>query len=264
MFKHHWPELYTGPWIVTGNVAKVKVLHELHRLISKEPKLSILDVGCVGLQPLEFWLPLLTSAAGSFQLTGVDVQGIDKAEQMVAQRGWKDYVTLRHGSGYELSALYAPESFTVVIATQVLEHVARLPLFMQQVATVMAHGAEGFFTIDSAHYQSRYDWRFPVRFIKNLGKKGLSFLGYEKHYDLPWMDHEVVRICEQAGLKVIECRYYNLNPIKFIHNHIIARDGKNTFIKLWFDLEELINESNTMSHQIKHFFMALYVHVAKP
>jgi hypothetical protein len=26
MSKDYWPELYTGPWIVTGNVAKVKVV----------------------------------------------------------------------------------------------------------------------------------------------------------------------------------------------------------------------------------------------
>lgn len=263
MFKHHWPELYTRSWIVSGNVAKVKVLHELHRIISNESKPSILDVGCVGLQPLEFWLPLLNSSAGAFHLTGVDVQGIDKAEQIVEQQGYKEHVTLRHGSGYELSMLYAPESFDVVTATQVLEHVARLPLFMRQVAIVMRHGAEGFFTIDSAHYQSRFDRRFPVRLIKNLGKKGLSLLGYENHYDLPWMDHEVVSICERAGLKVIECRYYNLDPLKFIHNHIIPRDRKNAFMKLWLDLEEFINESDTVSEQIKHLCMALYVHVAK-
>jgi hypothetical protein len=26
MSKDYWPELYTGPWIVTGNVAKLKVV----------------------------------------------------------------------------------------------------------------------------------------------------------------------------------------------------------------------------------------------
>jgi hypothetical protein len=49
MSKHHWPELYTGLWTVTGNVAKVKVLHELHQLIAQGPARSILDIGIVGL-----------------------------------------------------------------------------------------------------------------------------------------------------------------------------------------------------------------------
>jgi hypothetical protein len=73
-----WLEIYTGPHIVTGNVAKVKVLHELHHLILNRPTLSILDVGCVGLQPLEFWEPLLASYASHFRHTGIDIQGIKR------------------------------------------------------------------------------------------------------------------------------------------------------------------------------------------
>jgi 2-polyprenyl-3-methyl-5-hydroxy-6-metoxy-1,4-benzoquinol methylase len=264
MSKHDSLELYTSPLIVTGNVAKVKVLHELQRLIANGAAASILDIGIVGPQPLEFWQPLLESYPAQFHLTGVDVWGIENARQVVEQRGWTEQVTLHQGSGYALDKIFTPETFDLVVATQVLEHVARLPLFIQQVATVMRNGAEGFFTIDSAHYQSRFDWRFPVRLVKNLAKKGLSVLGHEKHYDLPWMDHEIVRTCERAGLKIIECCYYNLNPIKFIHNHVIPRDRKNTFMRLWFDLEEFLNDDVTIANQIKHLCMALYIHVAKP
>jgi 2-polyprenyl-3-methyl-5-hydroxy-6-metoxy-1,4-benzoquinol methylase len=263
MPKRHWPELYVGPWIVTGNVAKVKVLHELQRLIVNRLATSILDIGIVGPQPLEFWQALLDSYPTRFHLTGVDVCGIDRARQVVEQRGWEQHVTLSQGSGYALHELFAPESFDLVVATQVLEHVARLPLFLGQVVGVMRRGAEGFFTIDSAHYRSRFDIRFPAHLAKNLLKKGLSLFGNERHYDLPWMDHEVISICEHAGLQIIECRYYNLDPIKLIHNHIISNDRKNTFMKLWFSLEEIINDDETISRQLKRLFMALYLHVVK-
>jgi 2-polyprenyl-3-methyl-5-hydroxy-6-metoxy-1,4-benzoquinol methylase len=263
MSKHHWPELYTGSWIVGGNLAKVKALHELQHLIANGSATSILDIGIVGPQPLEFWEPLLESYPTQFHLTGIDVWGIDKARQVVEQHGWEKQVTLQQGSGYTLDELFGPTSFDSVVAMQVLEHIAQLPLFIQQVATVMHSGAQGFFAIDSAHYQSRFDVKAPVRLAKNLAKKGLSLLGYERHYDLPYLDHEVVRTCERAGLKVISCRYYNLHPIKSIHNHVVPSDRKNAFLKLWFDLEEFLNETDMISGRIKHLFMRLYIHVSK-
>src|SRR5262245_21847333 len=259
----YWDKFYTGPWIVGGNVAKVKVIHELQRLIANGSAPSILDIGIVGPQPLEFWEPLLEGYPSRFHLTGIDVWGIDKARQVVEQHGWEKQVTLRQGSGYTLHELFAPESFDLVVATQVLEHIAQLPRFIQQVAAVMRGGAQGFFAIDSAHYQSRYDVKDPVRLAKNLAKKSLSLLGFERHYDLPWLDHELVRAFERAGLKDVECRYYNLHPIKFIHNHVVPNDRKNAFLKLWFGLEELINEIDVVSGHIKHLFMGLYIHVAK-
>jgi 2-polyprenyl-3-methyl-5-hydroxy-6-metoxy-1,4-benzoquinol methylase len=259
----YWHDLYTGPWIVGGNVAKVKVVHELQHLIANGTASSILDIGIVGPQPLEFWEPLLEGYSAQFHLTGIDVWGIDKARQVVEQHGWEKQVTLQQGSGYALQEIFGPKSFDLVVAMQVLEHIAQLPRFIQQVATVMHSGAHGFFTIDSAHYQSRFDIKAPVHLAKNLAKKSLSIFGYEKHYDLPWFDHEVVRTCKLAGLEVVDCRYYNLHPIKFIHNHVVPNDRKNAFLKLWFDLEEFLNEIDMVSGCIKHLFMGLYIHVSK-
>jgi 2-polyprenyl-3-methyl-5-hydroxy-6-metoxy-1,4-benzoquinol methylase len=188
----YWDELYTGPWIVGGNVAKVKVIHELQRLIANRSATSILDIGIVGPQPLEFWEPLLEGYPSQFHLTGIDVWGIDKARRVVEQHGWEEQVTLQQGSGYTLQEIFDPESFDLIIAMQVLENIAQLPRFIQQVATVMRSGGQGFFAIDSAHYQSRFDVKDPVRMAKNLVKKCLGLLGNERHYDLPWLDHEVV------------------------------------------------------------------------
>ena len=130
MAGYRWPELYTGPWIVTGNVAKVKVLHELHALMFGGSTQAILDIGCVGPKPFEIWEPLLTSYTSHFHLTGIDKFGIERAQQVVQRHGWSGRVILRQAKGYNLSELFERESFNVVIATQVLEHIARLPLFM--------------------------------------------------------------------------------------------------------------------------------------
>ena len=135
-------------------------------------------------------------------------------------------VVLQQGSGYKLKEIFAPQSYDIVTANQALEHIARLPLFMNQVAAVLRSNGQAYFTVDSAHWRSRFDPREPVRLLKNLVKKGLSLTRYERHYDLPWEDTEVEAACRQGGLKVVECGYYNLAPLKFIHNHIIPSGQK--------------------------------------
>jgi cyclopropane fatty-acyl-phospholipid synthase-like methyltransferase len=257
-----WLELYEGPWTVTGNAAKAKVQQELWRLLSMHANLRILDVGCVGLAPLEFWEPLL--GRYSFHLTGVDVRGVERAERIVRERGWEKQVTLLEGSGYRLKAIFTAGSFDVVVATQVLEHVARLPSFLEQVAAVLRRNGEVFLTGDSAHWQSRYDRRMPVRMIKNVVKKGLSLLGYEYHYDLPWSDREVVIACQRAGLDVVACRYYNLAPLKFLHNRIVTEERKNVLLRAWLELEELLNDDDAVRGQARHLFMGIYVHARRP
>jgi hypothetical protein len=117
--------------------------------------------------------------------------------------------------------------------------------------------------VDSAHWRSRFDLREPGRLVKNLIKKGLSWLGNERHYDLPWFDQELTAICKQEGLEIVNCGYYNLAPLKFIHNHIIPTNQKNSFMRLWFELEEFLNEEEAVREQVKHLFLALYLHVRK-
>jgi SAM-dependent methyltransferase len=264
MSNDQWQELYTARRVLTGNAGKVKVLHKLHHLTANGSTPSILDIGPIGLQPLEFWEPLLVEPGSHFHLTGVDVKDVGPAESMVLRRGWNDKVRLLQGSGYHLADLFAPQSFDLVTAMQVLEHIARLPLFMQQVAAVLRSGGEGFFVVDSAHWLGRFDSRELTRLMKNMVKKGLSFFRYERHYDLPWLDHEVASACRQAGLEIVESRYYNLSPLKFIHNHIVPTERKNSFMRLWMELEEFLNEDEVVREKSKRFFLGLYVHLRKP
>ncbi len=222
----------------------------------------MLDIGCVGPTPFQFWEPLL-STNDNFHLTGIDVQGIEQAREIVIKRNWQNRVDLLEGSGYTLTKLFAKESFDVVVATQVLEHVARLPEFINQVAVILKSSGNAFFTLDSAHWRARYDLRYPVRLAKNVIKKGWSLLGNESHYDLPWSDYEVINACQQAGLQSIECRYYNLQPIKLLHNRIILPKQRNELMKFWFDFEEWLNESEQVRTMGRHLFLGIYIHIRK-
>jgi SAM-dependent methyltransferase len=260
--RNPWTELFDGTWVVTGNVAKARAIEELHHLLDAHPDADVIDVGVVGMRPLEFWEPLLLTHP-SLRVTGVDVADIERARVVADQRGWGDRVSLLHGSGYALAELFPPASFNVLVATQVLEHVSRLPLFMRQVGAVLRSGGQAFFTVDSAHFRSRFDPRYPLRLAKNLVKKGLSFVGDERHYDLPWLDREVASAAERAGLEVQVCNYYNLAPLKLIHNRLVPTEDKNAVLRRWLELEEALNESERVRLAARHMFSALYFQVTK-
>jgi 2-polyprenyl-3-methyl-5-hydroxy-6-metoxy-1,4-benzoquinol methylase len=263
MSKKSWSEIFADSGVLTGNVAKVKVLEKLHNHIADASELEILDIGCIGPQPLEFWEPLLIRTDARFRLTGIDVDGIEKAREMVARRGWTPSVTLLQGSGYDLENLFPAHSFDIVVATQVLEHVARIIPFMRQIETVLKAGGEAFFTLDSGHWQPRFDIQDPVRLAKNFVKKSLGSLGNERHYDLPWLDREIIGACNEVGLEVVDCRYFNLPPLKWIHNHLMPTEKKNAFMRLWLELEEFINDDAAVRDKVKNYFLVIYLQVRK-
>jgi len=263
MSKKPWSEIFRESCVLTGNVAKVKVLQKLHDHIADASEIEILDIGCTGPQPLAFWEPLLIRTDARFRLTGIDVDGIEKAREMVARRGWTPSVSLLQGSGYDLKNLFPAHSFDIVVATQVLEHVARIIPFIRQIETVLKAGGEAFFTLDSGHWQPRFDIQAPVRLAKNIVKKSLGSLGNERHYDLPWLDREIIGACNEVGLEVVDCRYFNLPPLKWIHNHLMPAEKKNAFMRLWLELEEFINDDAAVRDKVKNYFLVIYLQVRK-
>lgn len=263
MSKKPWSEVFADSCVLTGNVAKVKVLEKLHEHIAKASGIEILDIGCVGPLPLAFWEPLLARTDARFRLTGIDVDGIENGREMVARRGWTPSVTLLQGSGYDLESLFTADSFDIVVATQVLEHVARIIPFMRQIETVLKAGGEAFFTLDSAHWQPRFDIQDPLRLAKNIVKKSLGSLGNERHYDLPWLDREIIGACNEVGLEVVDCRYFNLPPLKWIHNHLMPAEKKNAFMRLWLELEEFVNDDAAVRDKVKNYFLGIYLQVRK-
>lgn len=252
--------LLSGPWLLTGNTAKVRTLCELANRIERSDRpLRILDVGCAGPQPLRFWEPIIERYENFF-LVGLDIEGIAQARALARARGWSQ-VELVEGSGYHLTRLFPEHSFDVLVATQVLEHIARPAAFLREVAAVLKSQGEVFLTLDSAHERGRFPAGDPSRLLRNLAKRAMAIAGYERYYDLPWYDHEVGAFAEQAGLKISEVSYYNLRDLKFLHNHVLPDAEKNAFMELWFALEERLNLSNAMHPMLKRACAGLYVHL---
>jgi len=64
-------------------------------------------------------------------------------------------------------------------------------------------------------------------------------------------------------LEVVDCRYYNLPPLKWIHNHLMPAEKKNAFIRLWLELEEFINDDAAVRDKVKNYFLVIYLQVRK-
>lgn len=257
---HLESDLLRGPWTIAGSAGKLHVLHDVRELIRDHPRAKILDVGCVGLKPLEFWEPLL--ATEDFLLTGTDVQGIDRGQAVVEQQGWEEKVSIQLGSGYELDQLFPKESFDAVVATQVLEHVAQLNRFLQQLERVLKPGGQVFLLYDSAHFLSRYAPSRPGRLVKNVAKRFLASLGRELHYDLPWTAEEVVQAAIAVGFENPQVSYHNLHPLKYLHNHVVERGKKNEFLRHWSEIELQLNTQD-LAAAVRHYFMGVYVRATK-
>jgi 2-polyprenyl-3-methyl-5-hydroxy-6-metoxy-1,4-benzoquinol methylase len=234
----------------------VRVQQEVERRVRKQSGLKILDVGAVGPRPFDLWEPLFE--AGDFHLTAVDVEGVERASSTAAMRGWK--VDVRRGSGYTLDELFEPARFDLVIATQVLEHVARIDRFMGQVARVLVPGGEAFFTFDSAHWRPRWSPRWPRRLAKNMMKKLLAGLGSERHYDLPWRAEEIIEACRAHRLDVVEVAYHNLPDVKRIHNHFTPDARKDALMSRWYELEWEVNLDPRVALATRDLFAGVYIH----
>jgi len=241
---------------ITGNLAKVQVLEELSEILSNNnKKMKILDVGCVGIIPFEIWTPLLSNSKYDFDLYGVDIQGIEKAKEIIKRQGWKN-VQIMQCSGYDLSKSFQKDYFDIIVSTQVLEHIKYIILFLKNIYDVAKEGGIIFLTLDSAHYPRNFG-------IKRLVMRILDFLGKEKYHNIPLHDYDIEQIFDKIGLKVIDKRFYNINPLKEIHNHKVSSELKNNILQKWKNLEDLLNKDIEFINNNKNYFMGLYYKLKK-
>src|SRR5262245_14261643 len=224
-------ELFNSSVPLTGNLAKVHCMLAIEQRLQAGNRMNILDVGCIGPQPLDFWRPLMDRYAGRFTLHGIDVAGIERGQQVVRESGW-DNVWLKEGSGYNLSARFDPESFDLVIATQVLEHMRHWRRFFLEAHTLLKPGGLLIVTFDSGDFARAAG---VVDLGKNLVKRLLAgAFGSERHWDFPPRSNDVEEAATTRGFDVVECKFFNLHPVKYLHNHLSAAERRNAFLRSWY------------------------------
>ncbi len=252
----HLNRLFSTAIPLTGNTGKVRALVELSRLIDSTNGLSILDIGCIGPNPLDFWRPLFALYDGRFQLTGIDpdAQGIARVQARVHEFSAHP-ITLLPGSGYDLTRLFPGQSFDVIVFTQVLEHVRQYGEFLEQVQRVSHPAGHILFTLDSAHYPRR---RPLAEVVKDL----LARLGQEHRYRYEHgrRDDEIDPVLDRLGLTVLAREFYCTSPAKRLHNHYLHGKEQNDLLRLWFAHEYFVNTHITFDGAAKSQFLILFYH----
>jgi SAM-dependent methyltransferase len=213
--------------------------------------LSVLDIGCVGPAPLAMWRWVYAERGDRFRLTGVDVAGIERAEHVARDRGWKNARFVR-ASGYATSRALGGERFDVVVSTQVLEHVRNVDRFVGELARVTAPGGRVFLTLDSGHFDRRKSR------LREAAKWVAVRLGRERYHEKPLKENDVEPTFERHGLRVVERGYYNLHPLKRIHNHLVGAATRDALAAKWYEVERLLNQDTPFIGGNKQYFLELY------
>lgn len=243
-------DLFDSTVPVPGNLAKVHCLLAIERALQERSDARVLDVGCIGPQPLEFWRALMERYHGRFTLHGTDVAGIERGRVLARQNGWEN-VVLHELSGYSLTEAFSPDSFDLVVATQVLEHMRRWPRFLTQARAILKSGGQLLITFDSGDSQR------PAglgRRCKEPVKRLLVLLaGRERYWDVGVSKGELLAASTRVGLEVVEHRYFNIHPLKHIHNHVLEPERRNAFLRRWYALESFMNEAGDATRTAGYF-----------
>ncbi len=249
--------------LLPGNVAKYRLILDVREALQRRPGARILDVGCVGPStPLELWTTLFRDPALRFSLTGIDVFGLERASARAAAEGWAGRTSFHAVSAYDIGPRFGAGSFDLVICTQVLEHLARYPVFIAGLAEVLDAGGEAFLSCDSAHFGGKFPLGQPAIAIKRLAKRVLARLGNERQYDVPLYDRDLEPLFKKNGLTVQVRRYYNLGPLKRIHNHVIEVTQRDEALVPWWTFEEAANRAPGIEKE-RPLFRCLYYHLGK-
>lgn len=237
----------------TGNTAKMMVIERLKEIIAKKDKVVILDVGCGN---LNLWID------AGFDFSNLIIHGIDIDDKTI-EIAKKNAKNLANDSFYiqqaritDLPNLFNFK-FDIVVSTNVFEHIKDLESSFRSIRVLMKDDAIGLFTMDSGHYKPR---------ISSI-QQGMAYLYRLKRrfvnaFYLRPIKEEMLRInLEAAGFELINVKHYALDPLKYIHNHLLPENKKDEFATKWKRLEDLLNENRDVVEKTKHNLMALYVEV---
>ncbi|HUF99676.1 MAG TPA: methyltransferase domain-containing protein [Ilumatobacter sp.] len=217
------PPASTIQW--SRNVGKYRIQRDL---LAVHERSRVLDVGAVGVGPLDLWraLPLRDMPLDVVAVDN-DSAGVERARSLGLR------LDLQCVSGYDLVSTFGAGSFDVVVSTQVLEHVARPAEFVAQIAQVLKPNGQFWCSLDSGHFSVSHA---GDKLWKRAARPVVSRL-FERFHDFGLTEDQVRRLIEATDMRVEELLHCNLGPVKpmasnFDDTRIVD------FMPLWCRFEE--------------------------
>jgi SAM-dependent methyltransferase len=230
---------------IGGNSGKLRLSLDLAAFVAGGRRVRILDVGCAGPTPLNLWEPF-GPLAEQFDLVGVDVQGIDRAEDRARQLGFP--IALHEASALSLTGEFGHEAFDAVVCTQVLEHLRDWRAGLDEMRNVLRPKGTLFVTCDSGDIDRALGNR-----LRLVGKRSYAVLRQRDGFVGRLADRfvsgewekgpkmsELRDAARQLDLDVQQLSPYAIRDVKRAQRHAGSRTRQ-----LWLAFEEaLASESD--------------------
>lgn len=248
---------------LTGNSAKLRLSLDLAALLSEDPPLEVLDVGCAGPVPLNLWEPFLP-LAGRLRVVGVDVANLGRAEARARELDFA--MEFREASALALTETFGTAVFDAVVSTQVLEHLRDWPRALREMWGVLRPGGTLFLTCDSGDVRSalsrrarlagkrayaRVRQRYP-----SLGR--LTDRALSGEWERGPTRAELRETVQELGLEVERLEHYCLSDVKTAQRYA----GPATR-QLWLAFEEAL-AAETSAPLDSGLYGVLYLRARRP
>lgn len=236
--------------IATGNTGKHKVLHRLKELLPNK-KITILDIG---IGNLDLWLDC------DLDLSNIEVYGIDKNKQVLEEAKNNVKKIKNHCFKFynisinEIPEKFPEQKFDIIISTNVLEHIKDLPSAFKSIRKVMNKESIGLFVCDSGHFISSKNAKRKL--YESAYKIKRRY--FDDFYLKPPTTDELKTSLLNSQLSFESVEYYNIDPIKFIHNHLIKKENMNEFARKWFELELFLNKDSSVMNDVRQYCATIY------
>jgi 2-polyprenyl-3-methyl-5-hydroxy-6-metoxy-1,4-benzoquinol methylase len=213
---YHWQQISRN--IFRFNAYVMARYQQVADLVPKREKLKLLDIGCG--DGVLLWL---ISQASSAQLFGIDtdLSSIKTARRALTDRGVK--AVLKQANAYHLP--FNPNSFDLVIATEIIEHLAQPDKMLSQIKLVLKPKGQAIITTLIKLHTSLGD-KMHVREYSTAELKALL----KKYFN-----SVEIKVSHKAWLKklyllTVFCfGRYHFQPFRWLLNFFILLSGYNPF-----------------------------------